>query len=179
MPYERDPHTIAWLEAMLHSELPRVRRRAVELLEYVDTDGREAWVAHAMADADPHVAATAALVSAVLEVQSDAPLFELLECDVVAGMDAPDLQWEWEYKIKVCRGVYIPSRHLLVWTREADDYVAKQIALMKAFPGERPAKDAVPVVIEKCAVTLFTRMPHSRAEAQRWMREGRPRYSGP
>ena len=179
MPYERDPHTIAWLEAMVHNELPRVRRRAVELLEYVDADAREAWLARAMTDADPYVAATAALVSAVLQVQRNDPVFELLECDLVSGMDAPDLQLEWEYKIKVCRGAYVPSRHLLVWTREDDDHVAKQIALMKAFPGARPPEDAVPVVIEKHAVTLFTRMPHSRAEAQRWMREGRPRYSGP
>lgn len=176
MPYEDNTEVLAWFERFLSDERPMVRRRAVELLEYVDCPPRSKWLARAEQDENQRVAATAALVGAILDVAPEAELFELLESDFFAGCECEDLEWEWEYAVKVCVGPSVPAACLLVWTREEDDQAARRIALLKMFPGEDPDPEAVPVIVGKRAVTSFTRSPRTQVEAALWHRDGRPRY---
>ncbi len=86
MPYETDPAVLAWFARNLEDERPAVRRRAVELLEYVACERRERWLAAASADADPHVVATALVVSAIVATQADGDAIELLESDAFDGL---------------------------------------------------------------------------------------------
>lgn len=176
MPYEDDPEVIAWFGRCLADARPMVRRRAVELLEYVDCPARREWLIRAQMDANERVAATAVLIAAILDHASDAALFDLLESDFFDGQKSEDLEWEWEYSVKVCLGVSIPSACVMAWTREEDAEAARRIALLKMFPGEQPDQDAVPVIVGRRAVTRFTRSPRTRIEATLWHRSGRPRY---
>jgi hypothetical protein len=176
MPYEHDPDVLAWFERSLSDERHMVRRRAVELLEHVDCAMRMRWLARAEADENARVAATAVLVGAILDYESHAALFDLMESDFFDGREAGDLEWEWEWAIKVCDGPSVPAVFVLVWTKQEDDQAARRIALLKMFPGEDPALDAMPVTVGKRVVTRFTRSPRSHIEAALWHRDGRPRY---
>jgi hypothetical protein len=121
------------------------------------------------------VSATAVLVRAVVEAQTDKGVLELIESDLSDGVSG-DLEWEWEYTIKVCRGTWVPSAGILAWCKDEDDAAAKQIAMIKSFPAQPPDPDAVPVIVQKLLVTKYTRSPRNRNEAISWHQWGRPRY---
>ena len=174
--YETDPSVLAWFHEHLTDDRPRVRRQALQLLEHVDCSERDHWLERGEADPDPQVMTAAVLVRAVVDLRRDARAIELLEADFSNGAAAEDLQWEWEYTVKVCRGCYVPATSVLAWTHEEDDAAAREIALMKAVAWERSTDDAVPVIIDKRLVTLFTRSPRSFSEAVLWHNQGRPRY---
>lgn len=161
---------------MLVDARPRVRRKAVELLEDVACDARGAWLERAQRDEDPQVAAAAALVSAAAQARPERTSFELYESEMGDGLEESDLAWEWEYEIKVCQGASVPEVAHVVWTRGEDDRAAKRIALMKAFLGREPESDAVAVIVDKRLVTQYTRAPRSSAEVAQWRDGGRPRY---
>lgn len=176
MPYETDPVVLGWLRRCLNDPRPVVRSRAVELLEYVACEARERWLVRAVEDGDGRVSSTALLVSVILGVSDHADTIELLESDAFDGMCGDDLQWEWEYAVKVCRGTWVPPTAVLVWTREEDDSAAKELAVMKMIAGQPTDDEVVPVIVGKRAVTRYTRSARSMAEAQLWHTRGRPRY---
>jgi hypothetical protein len=176
MPYETDPLVLEWFERTLADERAAVRCRAVEMLEYVACGPRTRWLARAQSDRNPRVAATAALVEAVLATQGEADVIELLESDAFEGMCGSDLEWEWEYAVRVCRGWWVPPTSVLVWTREEDDGLAKELAVMKMTAGQPVAEQVVPVIVGKRTVTRYTRSARSTSEARTWHRRGRPRY---
>jgi len=178
MPYERDPRVVRWFELALSDARPRVRRRAVELLEHVETDERAQWLERAQHDADPQVAATASLVAALISMEQDQRTIELLESDILQGLEDSDLEWEWEYSVKVCEGTYVPPSVRLVWSREENDDDAKQMALMKATAFNGRSEKAVPIIVGKRLVTRYTRSSRSQSEAMLWHQHGRPRYEG-
>ena len=149
MPYEADPVVLGWFARSLADERPAVRRRAVELLEHVDCERRQRWLATAAADADLRVVATAVVVSAIVAAQTDDDTMELLESDAFEGLTGEDLEWEWEYVVKVCRGPWVPPTGVLVWTRNEDDAAAKELAVMKMTAGQPTAEEIVPVIVAK------------------------------
>lgn len=176
MPIERDRYSLTWLEERLTSESSSVRRRGIELLEYVDCEQRAAWLKRASADPDMSVKATAALVEAVIAVQTEEVVFELLESDFASGTRDADLEWEWEYRVRVCCGEHISRADVVVWTREEDDAVARQLAIMKCGVEQEPEHAAVAFIVSRRYVTRFTRLPKNHKEASRWHEQGRPRY---
>ena len=177
MPFEQDPVVLDWFRQALVDDRARVRRRALELLRSVDCRERASWLDRGSQDPDPDVAATALIVSLCIELDGDAALFELLESDVAAELDETDLRWEWEYRVRICRGAIPSSTPLIVWTREEDDRAAREQALMRLYPGIERDADAVAVVVDKRLVNQYTRSARSTAESRDWRRRGRPRYS--
>jgi len=179
MPWEQDREVIEWFERTLADGRPQVRSCAVELLEYVACAEREHWLRLAECDPEPSVASSALLVRLALARESEDAALELLESDFVDGLEDSDLEWEWEYTVKVCREAFVPTSGHLVWTATEDESTAKRLALMKAFPRERPPADAVPIVVAKRVVSRYTRSPRTFSEAMLWHQRGRPRYSEP
>jgi hypothetical protein len=176
MPYETDPAVLGWFVRNLADGRPAVRRRAIELLEYVTCERREQWLVAASSDADPQVVATAVVIAAIVATQSDEGTLELLESDAFDGLAGEDLDWEWEYVVKVCRGPWVPPTGVVVWTRDEDDVAAKQLAVMKMTAGQPSAEEVVPVIVAKRSVTRYTRSARSVVEARKWHARGRPRY---
>ncbi len=177
MPYERDPVVLGWLERMLTDPRPRVRTKAVALLEHVACDDRDAWLTRAQCDGDPKVVAAAVMVEAVVRAEADSGMLELYESELGEGVDDGDLCWEWEYTVKVCRGTIVPELPHLVWTKDEDDAAAKSIALIKAFGRADSNNDAVAVIVAKRLVNQYTRSARTMVEAIQWHRDGgRPRY---
>ncbi len=180
MPYDATSETTAWLERVLMSPRPAVRRRAVELLEYVECPRRDAWLEAAERDGDPRVSVTAVLVGIQLKARRAYRVLELMESEVGEGArSSPDLGWEWEYEVKVCEAEDIPAIGHLVWMREEDDAAAKSIAVIRRYAGMPHPADAIPIIVAKRLVTAYTRHPRNRSEASRWARDGRPRYKEP
>jgi hypothetical protein len=179
MPYDDDPAVLDWFVRALADRRPVVRRQAIELLESVDCDQRAGWLSLAERDSDPRVAAAAARVGAVVKDRPSTEPIALMLSDFMEGAGAADLEWEWEYSVKVCQGVTVPRVPVLVWTKQEDDRLAKRLALMKTFPMRPPDPTAVPVIVGKRAVTRYTRSPRSFSEAARWHKEGRPTYEDP
>lgn len=176
MAYDADPRTLDWFERALSAAGARTRLRAIELLRDVDGPRRECWLQAASGDPDPRVAAMAVIVSA-LPPRADVPAeCELFESDFATGSGFGSLEWEWEYCVVVCRGLHVPAAAVVVWTREEDDASAKELALLKACAGERADGDAVPIIVGKRFVNLYTRSARSLTEAMRWHREGRPTF---
>lgn len=178
MPIERDPYSLAWLEARLASEFASVRRRAFELLEYVDCEQRAVWLKHASSDADMGVKATAAIVGAIISTQAEEVHFELRESDFASGAHDEDLEWEWEYRVRVCSGEDIGRGDVVVWTTVEDDAIARRLAVMKSGAEYDEGCRAVAFIISRRYVTRFTRSPKNHREAARWHEDGRPRYEG-
>ncbi|HET6352590.1 MAG TPA: hypothetical protein VFG89_10755 [Coriobacteriia bacterium] len=176
MPYETDPKVLEWFERTLADPRPNVRRRAVELLDKVDSASRERWLDAAERDSDPRVAGTAVLVHSSILVAEDASVFELLESDFGTVEGGEDLAWEWEYLVVVCEGSYVPAAHRIVFLREEDDATAREVAVIKASYGRASAESLTPVIVDKRLVSRYTRSPRSAMEAQMWKSEGRPRY---
>jgi hypothetical protein len=176
VPYEQNPEIIAWFETSLGDPRPVARRRAIELLEYVDCAQRERWLSQAEQDEDPKVVSTAVLVRAILARSFDESRLELLESDFYDGCESEDLEWEWEYAVKVCHGCFVPASAVLVWTREEDDEAARRIALLKMTGGQEPDGDEMAIVIGKRVVNRYTRSARTQAEAMIWHQKGRPRY---
>jgi len=177
MYYESDARVLSWISEALHHPSRRIRLDAVNLLSALDFADRDEWLGCAMCDKDPVVVATAALVQAQVRVMGHR--FDLFESDLGCGLDSPDLQWEWEYSVVVCHGVAVPGATTLVWTREEDDALARNLAVMKVYVGkEHESQRARPLIVSKRLVTRFTRSPRSSAEARKWHAQGRPRYQG-
>lgn len=176
MPYESDPQVLLWFSRALSDGRPMIRRRALELLEHVDCPARRRWLAEAENDADGRVAATAVIIAAILEHAPHAASFELMEIDF-ADVATEDLEWEWEYAIKICRGLWVPSSAVLAWTRSEDDEAAKRIAMLRLFP-RRPDPEAIAIIVGKKFVNRYTRSPRNQAEATLWHHRGRPKYEG-
>jgi hypothetical protein len=149
------------------------------LLEFVDCAQREQWLDRALCDPDPTVAATSVIVSALTRGAAEHRT-DLYESDLATGVDAEDLQWEWEYELIVCDKFFIPAVSTYVWTREEDDGLAREIALLKCYAGKEDEKtNATSVIVSKRLVTRYTRTARTLTEAIRWRHEGRPRYVGP
>lgn len=90
MPYERDPRVIRWFEVALSDERPRIRRRAVELLEHVETDQRDDWLKRAQHDSDPQVVAIAAMIGALVTMDAEQRTLELMESDILQDLEESD-----------------------------------------------------------------------------------------
>jgi len=176
VPYETDPKVLEWFERTLTDPRSNVRRRAVELLDKVDSANRERWLEAAERDSDPRVAGTAVLVHSSIVVAQDASVFELLESDFATMEGGEDLAWEWEYLVVVCEGAYIPAACRIVFLRQEDDAAAKEVAVIKASYGRAAHEAFTPVIVDKRLVSQYTRSPRSAMEAQMWRSEGRPRY---
>lgn len=176
MAYDAAANTLRWFRAALSAPNPRVRWRALELLGEVECPPRAEWIEVALHDHDPRVAATAALVESRLATGDADAGTDLFESDFADGRAEGDLEWEWEYRVVVCRGLYVPSQGVLVWTAEEDDDRARQLALMKACGLTEPRDDVVPIITRKTFVSRYTRSPRSMAEAMLWHSRGRPRY---
>lgn len=176
--YEKDPRILEWFDEALTHHLPKVRRRALEFLCETDCPRREEWLERALLDPDPSVAAEAVVTQS--HVRENARFnVELFESDLATGLDSEDLAWEWEYQFVVMHDFFILQTHLYVWTAEEDDVLARQIASMRAYVGkENEVCHGYLLIVGKRMVTDFTRRPRTSIEAQRWQREGRPRYSG-
>jgi hypothetical protein len=176
--YESDPEALAWLETALAHPARRVRLDAITLLSVVECPQRREWLARSQRDSDPVVRATSALVEAQVAVAS-AERFDLFESDLGAGLDAADLEWEWEYLVAVCHGVVFPGALTRVWCKREDDSLARHLAVMKAYAGkDHESVHAQPMIVSKRLVTQYTRSPKSAREASRWSTRGRPRYLG-
>lgn len=174
MYYETRPEVLSWLDAVLTHRVASVRRQALMLLESVDCAHRREWIDRAEHDDDPTVAAAACLVRTVQPQAGD----DLLESDFAASDLSAELEWEWEYAVRVCRNETIPNTCYLAWTREEDDAAAVSIALQKANVGRRDEGPDVAVIVRKRLVNRFTRSPRNYAEALAWHRHGRPHYLG-
>lgn len=173
--YDASSKTTAWFEAALVAPNPKVRWRAVQLLEHVETPHRDAWLERMRADPDPRVVSVALTVAALAALQPAS--LDLMESDFAQGVrtgGSGDLDWEWEYRFVICEGLYVPMAGTLVWTRDEDDEMARRLALMKAGVA-RTRPDRVAIMAEKRFVNRYTRSPRTLAEAMRWSREGRPR----
>ncbi len=174
--FECDPSSLSWIEAALHHPVRRVRIDALNLLSVVDCARRHEWLADAQRDADPTVAATAALVEATVRC-AEHGRFDLFESDFAQGQQASDLQWEWEYALAVCHDYVFPGALTHVWVSREDDDAARAMAVMKNYVGRmEEVGHAVALVVDKRLVTQHTRRPKSSAEARRWYARGRPRY---
>lgn len=174
MPYDASRITAKWFEAALSSGQPRIRSRAVEMLRHVDCPMRRSWLDAMSGDRDPEVLMTAVAISAALSLESGDADMELFESDFAAGVEESPLGWEWEYRVAVCVGLYIPERPVLVWTRDESDEEAKRLAVLKATVGADGQSIATPIVLGKRFVNRYTRSARSFAEAMRWRAEGRP-----
>lgn len=176
MPYDSTRQTAEWFRAALSSRHTRIRIRAVEMLGYIDSPGRDSWLESMTDDADPLVVMTAVAVSAAIALGSHDDDTDLFESDFATGVEGSQLGWEWEYRVAVCVGHYIPERPVLVWTREENDEEAKRLAALKATVGGRGDADVTPLIVGKRFVNRYTRSARSFAEAMRWRQEGRPAY---
>lgn len=176
MYYESDTHALRWITNALDHPVRRVRLDSVNLLSVVDCAPRPTLLGKALRDPDPVVAATAAFVDALSRPVSGSR-WDLFESDLGADLDASDLEWEWEYAIAVCDGFVFPGALTHVWTAFEDDDAARRLAIMKRFVGKMDQSvRATALIVDKRLVTIHTRKPKSRAEAQRWHLHGRPRY---
>jgi len=177
--YESDPQALEWLEQALNHPSRRVRVDAVHLLAAVDCANRMALLTRAQRDGDSYVAATAGLIEAQVRV-APSEWYELFESDFGSGLDASDLDWEWEYAIAVCHGSTFPGALTVVWSKPEDDALARRFAVMKTYAGKaHEAIHATPIIVSKRLVTRFTRSPKSSREAREWHLRGRPPYGGP
>ncbi|MDZ4170167.1 MAG: hypothetical protein U1E26_11035 [Coriobacteriia bacterium] len=152
-----------------------MRRRAVGLLEVVETPHRESWLACATRDPDPTVAAAAVVVRAILtsSPDSDAASFER---DFASGELSGDLEWEWEYRFSLCDGLYVPNvTGMPLRIRYEDDALARHVALGRsgAVGG---SVDLVAILVHKRFVNRHTRLPKDASEYREWQARGRPRY---
>lgn len=174
-----DREVVRWFHCALVDPRPAVRIQAIKLLGEVLVPGRSTWLSGALHDVDRRVAVAA---RCVLESEIDEHAeneMALFESDFGQGPGSHDLEWQWEYVVKVCRAAYVPTAGRLVWTAEEDDRTARLLAMMKSFPGGEPPEDAVGVVVSKRFVTKYTRSPRSLSEACSWRARGRPRYVDP
>lgn len=179
MYYESDPEAFRWLDEMLCHPARRVRIDAVNALSVIDCVFRRRWLARAQRDSDPTVVATALVVEAQINVEPP-DRFDLFESDLGTSLDAPDLEWEWEYSVAVCHETTFPGALTTVWTKGEDDAAAKRLAALKLYAGKtHEIGCARPFIVSKRLVTRFTRSPRSFAEARAWHLRGRPRYGGP
>lgn len=179
MYFETDPNVLAWFERALACDNPGVRRRAVALLGEVTCSRAPGWLERALGDPDPRVAKTAAVLrERPAERAAQDACIELMESDLADELSGGDLRWEWEYRVLVCDGLYIPNTPQLAWMAHEDDAAARRVALMRARPPGPGEHEAVAVIVSKWLVNTYTRSPRGFNEAMRWHLEGRPRYPG-
>lgn len=180
MVYESDTRVLAWFETALGTSERSVRRRAVWLLRLVDCPRRQVWLEAAAADPDSSVSD---LARSILNERPQPQVLadeDLYESDFATGMNARDLEWEWEYEFVVVHGLYVPtSGPTRVWVKGEDDAQARELAVMRACARGRDAETAVPILVGKRFVNRYTRSPRSTVEALRWIKAGRPGYSEP
>ncbi|TLM80608.1 MAG: hypothetical protein FDZ75_08285 [Actinobacteria bacterium] len=175
MVYDADIGVLKWFERALAHANPEVRRSAVGLLGVVDTPRRGEWLQRAEGDADPTVQAAAVLAA----VEGGSPSLDLFESDFALDATGDDLEWQWEYLIRVTDGLYVPLSAHLVWLSCEDDATAKSLAVMKAGrPGARGKRD-VALIVSKRLVNQYTRSARNMYEARQWHHYGRPRYQDP
>lgn len=175
MVYESDPAVTAWFEHAVTHPNPSVRAAALSLLGRVDCAPRRTLIAAGLVDEDPAVRAAAAWSEAMHALEADQGATDLFESELDPRPDALDLGWEWQYRVVVCHGMYVPSYAVVVWTEHEDDVAAKRLALLKGTGGKEPLEE-VPVIVERSLVTRYTRAAKSASEARRWASTGRPRY---
>jgi len=174
--FETDRRVLGWFERTLTHPVAHVRNSALGLLAEVDCAQRMNWLIRAQHDPTAEVVATAVLLEAVISTSNTASA-DLFESDFAAQIESDDLEWEWEYDLVIAHGEVVLMGTRTVWTALEDDALARTIALHKAYCGkERELEMATGIIVGKRAVNQFTRSPRSRAEAMRWLRQGRPRY---
>jgi hypothetical protein len=175
--FENDKAVLDWFDRALTHPTAHIRRQALLLLEHVDCTLRASWLERGQRDPDASVAATAVVVARIAPDPHWRP--DLLESDLATGVDAEDLQWEWEYELVVCDRFTIPGVRTLAWSKTEDDGLAREIALMKNYAGKEHEKQhGTAVIVSKRLVTRYTRGARTFTEALRWHHEGRPRYPG-
>lgn len=179
MAWESDVDALAWFESALGSDVAAVRRAALDLLGRVECASRAEWLHAAARDPDATVSATAALTEAQIAGR-EPRIDDLHESEFAQGREESDLSWEWEYGFKVVRGTHVPAGLTVVWVKEEDDAMARQLALMKALAGAgTDDREATPVLVRKRYVNQYTRSPRTLNEALRWQSQGRPPYGEP
>jgi hypothetical protein len=175
---ERIQRFYDWFETVLASDDSALRRRAIQLLgESLDVCA-EPLLLVAECDSDPSVRAIVPLVRAVRAARQAESGWELRESDFAADRDGSPLRWEWEYVLAVCRPACVPDERVIIWVREEDDDLARELAVMK-FCRAAEAVQTVALIVQKRYVNAYTRQARSRAEAARWRKHGRPRYVDP